>query len=329
MNQMESPIISVVVPVYNVEEYLPDCVESILAQTFKVFELILVDDGSPDNCGALCDSYAKKDARVRVIHKENGGLSDARNKGIDQAKGEYITFIDSDDIIYREYLEYLYEAAQKYDADIVQGTITTHLDKLGTLGKDRHHQEYGVRVFSGEEAIRDYLTYRTHYSNSTFKLIRTTLFDGVRFPVGKYSEDEYTTYKLVLKSRKDVCLPMFIYYYRLREGSIVRSYSSRRFDVCDELPGLIEKDVAEAGYKCKSELDYKNMRIQLKIYNDFIQGGQYKEFKDKLCELQERIKKIKVDRRVWDRKYILIRLAISYCPGLYRKMVYKYRSELR
>ena len=329
MTQKESPIISVVVPVYNVDEYLPECVESILGQTFTDFELILVDDGSPDNCGTMCDSYEKKDSRVHVIHKENGGLSDARNKGIDSAKGEYITFIDSDDIVYKDYLKYLYEAAQAYDADIVQGTITTHFDKLGSLGKDRHQQEYDVRVFSGEDAIRDYLTYRTHYSNSTFKLIRTTLFDGVRFPVGKYSEDEYTTYRLVLKSRKDVCLPMYIYYYRLREGSIVRSYSSRRFDVCDELPSLIEKDVIAAGYKCKSELDYKNMRIQLKIYNDFVQGGQYKEFQDKMCELQNRIKKIKIDRTVWDRKYILIRLAVSYFPSLYRKVVQKYRSELR
>ena len=327
MKDMESPNVSVVVPVYNVEEYLPECVESILRQSFSNFELILVDDGSPDNCGSICDSYAEKDSRVRVIHKKNGGLSDARNRGIEQAKGEFITFVDSDDIIYKDYLKYLYEAAQKYDADIVQGAITTHLDKLGSLSKDSHQQEYDIRLFSGEEAIRDYLTYRTHCSNSTFKLIRTTLFEGVRFPVGKYSEDEYTTYRLVLKSRKDVCLPMYIYYYRLREGSIVRSYSSRRFDVCDELPSLMEKDVVAAGYNCKPEIDYKNMRIQLKIYNDFVQGGQFQEFKVKLCELQDRIKKIKVDKSIWDRKYIFIRLAISYCPRLYRTIVYKYRSE--
>ena len=320
------PVISVVVPVYKVEEYLAECVDSVLAQTFTDFELILVDDGSPDNCGAICDDYAKKDSRVRVIHKENGGLSDARNKGIEYARGKYVTFVDSDDIIWNEYLRYLYDAAIEYDADIVQGNITTRLDELGAVGTDRHHQPYDVKVFSGEESIRDYLLYRTHFSNSTFKLIKTELFEGIRFPVGKYSEDEYTTYKLVLKSKRDVCLPAFIYYYRLREGSIVRSYSAKRFDVCDELPALIEREVGAAGYSCPSELDYKNLRIQLKIYNDFIQGGKYEEFKPKLREIEERIKKIRVDASVWDKKYIYIRLAISCAPALYRRFVYRYRK---
>ncbi len=327
MQSNNDPVISVIVPVYNVEEYLSECVESILAQSFEQFELILVDDGSSDNGGKICDDYKEKDSRIRVVHKKNGGLSDARNKGIDLARGEFITFIDSDDIVYKDYLKYLYDASQKYDADIVQGQITSRFEELGAVGKDRHQQEFDVRIFSGEEAIRDYLTYRTHYSNSTFKLIKRVLFEGVRFPVGKLSEDEYTTYKLVLKSKRDVCLPKYIYYYRLREGSIVRSYSLNRFKVCDELPELIKKDVLQAGYTCQAELDYKNMRIQLKIYNDFIEGGRYNEFKDKLQVLQNRIKDIKVDKSIWDKKYIAIRFALKYCPWLYRKVVFKFRKK--
>ena len=324
-----SPVISVIVPVYNVEEYLSECVDSILTQTFEDFELILVDDGSPDRCGDICDNYKDKDARVHVIHKKNGGLSDARNAGVGQAKGAYVTFIDSDDIIHRDYLKYLYKAAKRYDADIVQGLLTSNLEKLGSKGKDRHQQAYDVRVLTGETAIRDYLTYRTFFSNSTVKLIRKTLFDDIEFPVGKYSEDEYTTYRLVLKSGKAVCLPRYIYYYRLREGSIVRSYNEKRFEVCEELPDLIKNEVRKAGFDCSSELDYKNMRIQLKIYNDFIQGGKYRDFKVKMKELEKRVKRIPVDKSVWDKKYIMIRLAVSYMPELYRTLVFRYRSGLR
>ncbi len=322
------PAISVIVPVYNVQEYLPACVDSILSQTFNDYELILVDDGSPDACGDICDEYAKKDERVHVIHKKNGGLADARNSGIDSAKGAYLTFIDSDDIIYKDYLKYLYDAALAYGAEIVQGMITTHLDQLGQTGTDRHHKTYDVRILAGEDAIRDYLMYRTYYSTATFKLIKRELFEGVRFPVGKYSEDEFTTYKLVLKSKKGVCLPEYVYYYRLREGSIVRSYNTKRFEVCDELPELIEKAVNDAGFHCPSELDYKNMRIQLKIYNDFVQGGQYAAFREKLQTLEKRIRQIRVDHAAWDKKYILIHFAVSYMPWLYRNAVHRFRSIL-
>ena len=113
--------ISVIVPVYKVEEYLDECVESILRQSYSNFELILVDDGSPDRCGEMCDNYKKRDARIEVIHKTNGGLSDARNAGLRVASGEYITFVDSDDAIADNYLEILYKALKKYGVDIVQG----------------------------------------------------------------------------------------------------------------------------------------------------------------------------------------------------------------
>ena len=328
MEIQDRPQITVVVPVYKVEKYLGECVDSILGQTFSDLECILVDDGSPDRCGSICDEYAKKDPRVRVIHKENGGLSDARNAGIDAARGEFITFIDSDDYVVDYYLQYLYDAARKYDADIVQGNITTHLEKFGTKGTDRRGKPYEVKVFSREESISDYLLYRTHYSNSTVKLFRTALFEEIRFPKGKLSEDEYTTYRLVLASRRDVCLPDYIYYYRLHEGSIVRSYSRRRFEVCAELPKLIGEALRGAGIRCDKELDYKNMRIQLKIYNDFIQGGQYASFKKDLKVLEKRIRKIPVSD-VWDRKYIGIKYALSTVPWLYRKMVYRLRNSLR
>lgn len=328
MEIQNRPQVSAVVPVYKAEEYLGECVDSILRQTFGDLECVLVDDGSPDRSGSICDEYTGKDPRVVVIHKGNGGSSDARNAGIDAARGEFITFIDSDDYVVDYYLLYLYDAAVKYDADIAQGNITTHLEKFGTKGKDRRGKPYEVKVFGREESIADYLLYRTHYSNTTVKLIRTSLFEGIRFPKGKLSEDEFTTYRLVLASRRDVCLPDYIYYYRLHEGSNVRSYSPIRFEVCEELPELIGNALREAGIRCDEELDYKNMRIQLKIYNDFIQGGQYAAFKEELDVLQRRIRKIPVSR-VWDRKYILIKYALGTAPWLYRTLVSGFRSAIR
>ena len=114
----KNPLISIIVPVYNVEEYLDKCVESIVNQTYKNIEVILVDDGSPDNCPKMCDDWAKKDKRIKVIHKKNGGLSDARNKGIDESKGEYLSFVDSDDYITDNYVELLYNIISKEHADI-------------------------------------------------------------------------------------------------------------------------------------------------------------------------------------------------------------------
>ena len=125
---MENPLISVIVPIYNVEEYLNRCVESIVNQTYQKLEIILVDDGSPDNCPRMCDDWAKKDSRIKVIHKENGGLSDARNAGMKITTGEYISFIDSDDYIETCMIEILYEAIKKYDCDIASCRVRIVMD---------------------------------------------------------------------------------------------------------------------------------------------------------------------------------------------------------
>ena len=329
MSNSNDKLVSVIVPVYKVEEYLDTCVKSILNQDHTNFELLLVDDGSPDRSGEMCDAWAEKDKRIRVIHKKNGGLSDARNAGIDASKGEFLTFIDSDDYVTPDYISYMLNALLTYDADIAQGNITTFEQKLGTIGKDRHGADFEYRVFEKDNAIRDYLLYKTHYSNSTVKLFRKTLFENIRFPVGKYSEDEYTTYRLVLRAVRTVCLPKYIYFYYLREGSIVRTYVDKRFEVCRELPDIIRKELGQAGYDCKAEADYKDMRLQIKIYNDFAQGGQYKNFKAQMKENQKRIRQIKPDRSVWDKKYIIMRLLISYLPPVYRLIVFHGRKKLR
>lgn len=326
MDLMHNPEVSVIVPVYKVEEYLEECVRSILNQTFTDFELILVDDGSPDKCGEYCDSYAKEDERVRVIHKENGGLSDARNAGIDVARGNYYLFVDSDDFITPDHIEYLHDAAVRYDADIVQGNRSMKTDDLGTDRPDRREVPYDVRIFDTKEALSDFLTYTTQYTNVWAKIYRASLFKKIRFPKGKLSEDEYTTYRLILESNKVVCLPRRIYYYRIRPGSIVHTFGEDRFAPCDEVPNLLRRTLREAGMDLEKELDYKDMRLQLKVYNDFVQGGAYEQHKAHLDLLADRIKALKPDKAIWEKKYTTIRMMLKTAPGLYRKTVQKHRK---
>lgn len=324
----DAPEVSVIIPIYNVEEYLDECIGGMLSQSFSDFELILVDDGSPDRSGEICDEYGKKDGRIRVIHCENGGPAKARNYGLDTARGRYICFADSDDQTASDYLETLVNAAKEYDADIVQASHTTYHSKMGTDKTDRRGHSYEIKEFNTEEAIVDYLLYNTLYANVWGKIYRRELFSSVRFPDGKHTEDEYIMHRLILRSRKVVCIPKIIYYYRLREGSVVHYYGERRFAVCEELPGLIRSEVTEAGIDRPSELDYKEMRLKLKVYNDFIQDGQYGNYKERLEKLRKEILSIPVDQSVWDGRYLKMRSLLKTVPFAYRKAVSSRRKKI-
>jgi glycosyltransferase involved in cell wall biosynthesis len=211
--------ISVIVPIYKVEKYLKRCVDSIINQTCRNLEIILVDDGSPDNSGLICDEYARIDPRVRVIHKSNGGLSDARNAGIEIATGEYIGFVDSDDFIHPEMFSDLYERIRKHDADIAQCSFRAVTeDAFIDPGADNE------KVISNLEALRlIYTPFKVDYIVAWDKLYRKQLFDSIRFPVSKIHEDEYTTYKLFYLSGKIVVIDKKYYYYYQSPDSIIRS----------------------------------------------------------------------------------------------------------
>ena len=194
--------ICVIVPVYKVEPYLRRCVDSILAQTFQNFELILVDDGSPDNCGAICDEYASRDARIRVIHQKNGGLSAARNTGIDWAfansDSQWLAFVDSDDWVHPKYLELLYQTAKKYGVRICQ-CLYVETDSVSPA------PEVGTKsqLISSEEQ------YTQWYSAYAWdKLFNKACFEKIRYPVGKIYEDVAIWYKLLFsenENRNDNC----------------------------------------------------------------------------------------------------------------------------
>lgn len=208
--------ISVIVPVYRVEPYLRKCLNSITGQTYQDLEIVLVDDGSPDSCGAICDEYAARDSRIRVIHKENGGLSSARNAGLDMATGIYICFVDSDDWIEADMCEYLFSGAKRNEADIV---VCGMFEELPAQQICRCW--YQEESFDTEEGLAQ-LFRREKYSHSAWgKLYRRTLFADVRFPNGRNFEDIATTYRVFEKAKTVQLMPEAKYHYLQRPDSIM------------------------------------------------------------------------------------------------------------
>lgn len=231
MNYRGNPLISVVVPIYNVEEYLKICINSIIDQTYKNIEILLIDDGSTDNCPSICDEHAKLDERIKVIHKKNGGLSDARNVGISIATGEYISFIDSDDFVTTDYIEYLYSLIEKAKADISVCQMQMVNEngspiKTNVILKDK--------IIRGtKNCIYDFLYDGAIDTTAWRKLYKTSLFkeNKIEYPVDKYNEDVYTTYKLVMKSSVIAIGSKQMYMYRQRKGSITKSeFTSKNLD---------------------------------------------------------------------------------------------------
>ena len=212
-------MISVIVPVYNVERYIRQCVESILEQTYADLEIILVDDGSTDGSGSICDEYKLKDDRVVVIHKCNGGLSDARNAGLDIARGEYIGFVDSDDYIEPDMYEVLYKNCERYAADLAAARFV----KFNTQGEDRKNFTENIEVFSREEMLRLFIVGDRRYEITMSvwdRLYKRELISDLRFPVGKCYEDIVFSTKVIEKSKINVYIDRALYHYRLREDSI-------------------------------------------------------------------------------------------------------------
>ena len=234
-----NPTISVIVPCYNVEQYLPKCIESILAQTYQNLEILLVDDGSPDRCGAICDEYAEKDGRIRVIHKPNGGLADARNAALDVMTGDYVVCIDSDDYVSPTHIEGMYNLANKYDAEIAVNCWCTFLD-----GSDPQPKVYGKeRVMTNMEAI-EAMFYQEMFDTCAWgKIYKSELFDGIRYPKGILFEDLPTTYKLFLKANKVAYSPEQSYYYLIRKASIEGSrFSDNKYESALKIIDIMESD---------------------------------------------------------------------------------------
>ena len=222
-------LISVVIPVYNVEDYLVFCLESIINQTYKKLEIIIVDDGSTDKSGNIADSYSRKDPRIRVIHKKNGGLSDARNKGLDASKGEYICFIDSDDYVNYNYIEILYNLCVENKADISICSFMKTSRELTKIDGLENRKSY---VIDGRDTIKR--IYKGKGKNIAFtawnKLYKRSLFtnNNIEYPKGRLYEDDTTTYRLFYITKKVAITEECLYYYRIRNNSIMTSKIDER-----------------------------------------------------------------------------------------------------
>lgn len=223
-------------PVYNVERYLDRCVESILKQTYTNFELILVDDGSPDNCPQICDEWAKKDRRVVVIHQENQGLSAARNAGIEVANGKFMTFIDSDDYVALDYLSCLCLLQEKYDADVVVGGCYIG-EENDTLVQNSFNKE---KIFSGTNATIE-LLYGHIRTSSCCILLRDRIAKDQKFPIGKFHEDELNTYRFFLMSQKVIVTNRNLYFYYQRPSSIMHSFGKQVLDEIEAADNYVKQ----------------------------------------------------------------------------------------
>ena len=233
------PLVSIIVPIYMVEDYLSQCIDSVLAQSYTNLEIILVNDGSKDNCAVICEQYKTKDSRVMVIHQNNGGLSDARNTGLISAKGKFIFYLDSDDWLTNNCIELLVKAQQRYDCEVVQGNFFYSYDEY--LLKDLR----GFKVNSEIEKLDNFSAMSRLIENIEIKnfawgkLIDAKVAKDEFFPKGKLFEDTFWTHRIIAKANRYIALAEPILYYRQRGDSI--SYD--RFDArnLDRLQGLVER----------------------------------------------------------------------------------------
>jgi glycosyltransferase involved in cell wall biosynthesis len=237
-------MVSIIIPVYNVQDYLARCVDSVLTQTYTDLEIILVDDGSIDISGDICDEYALLDARVRVIHKENGGLSDARNAGLDVARGNYVAFIDADDYVHPSFVELLLKTINETGAQIAVSTWQELKD--GDKPRKVKTKRPRCTILTQEEAISSVFYQKKLNHSACSRIFETQLFNNLRFPEGMLYEDLAIIYPLLCKVEKVALINTPMYYYMHRQGSIITTMSLRRTHVLDHIERIEEQVTDEA-----------------------------------------------------------------------------------
>lgn len=282
-------------PLYNVSAYLKRCIDSVVQQTYENLDIILVDDGSTDNSGVICDDYMSLDSRIRVIHKENGGLSDARNKGIEMAKGKYITFIDSDDYVDDDYIEYLYRLIKKYNTKMSICSHTVVYDNGTLLNK-----ETGEENVISSENVLERILYDEDIDLSTWaKLYDLSLFKNIKFPVGRLYEDAATTYKLVHECNKVAIGLKSKLNYMIRNDSITNvTFSKRKLDLITstkEMTDFVKDNYPHLSKAADRRLIYAYLSTLSQLANSSVKD------KDVECFLMDYIKdngnKVLIDKR--------------------------------
>lgn len=234
---MEQELVSVIVPVYRAEQYLRKCVESILAQSYRNLELLLIDDGSPDGCPALCDELAEGDARIRVFHQENGGAASARNLGLDQILGNYVLFVDSDDYIPQEHIFVLFDLLKKNDADVSMASVVYLPGPVIRRKEQLLSKKQCLEAMLYRDGMGDY---------PVGKLFRASMFRGIRFQTGITSEDFEIFYRLYQNAERIVVTDATEYYYVQRADSVSTQQNGaayfNRMDICDRLIADVQRN---------------------------------------------------------------------------------------
>lgn len=302
-------LITVVVPVYNVEKYLGKCLNSLINQTYKNIEIILIDDGSTDNSGKICDQYKKKDSRIRVIHKQNGGLSDARNQGIEVAKGKYITFVDSDDYVELDYIEYLYNLIKKHNVNISFCKYIVHYEKKKKNIKIDSKERRCTKI----DALMEILYAKDFEVSACGKMYLLKHFENVRYPKGKLFEDNDTTYKLIDQNEFVALGFASKYHYIMRNDSITKKeftekqlYLIKATDnMCDDLSKYKELKNAITRKRCIARISTLNRMIQSTNRNHEMENSLRKDIL--------KYKSILKDKKASNRDKMAILLLI---PGL-------------
>ena len=303
---MKEVLISAIVPIYNVEKYLGKCIDSIINQTYKNLEIILVDDGSTDGCFEICDEYALKDGRIKVIHKENGGLSDARNVGIDIASGEYLTFIDSDDWVSKFYIQNLYCLIDRCDADMAITSIRRAYEDSEDKIYEKSINDEPILIHTAKECVESLFCGKFYNVGAVAKIYKKELFAGIRFPKGQIYEDLSTTPIIASKVDKIAFCDLKDYFYFIRDNSIMTSKGDIKdliiFNILDELKKYFrdDKDIVKSieirklrdafmtFYKFKDNLDDLGRGTLIKM-DKIIKNNSAIALKDKNSKTQDRI----------------------------------------
>lgn len=280
-------LISVIVPVYRVEAYLKECIDSIIHQTYSMLEIILVDDGSDDACPLICDEYQRQDSRIQVIHKENGGLSDARNVGLDFATGDYICFIDSDDVVHPEFIQILYEDLVSTNSDIA----ICHYVKVYELPQVMESPlQHIIKIYTRLEILnalygKDSLSIIVAWN----KLYRKSIWNKLRYPKGRIHEDEFVIHYILDRVNQVVINENAYYYYRQREGSITNYYNEKRLHVLDALEERIQFYWASQNEKLVYQTMYQYF---FTLASHIQQIRKLKQYKDLKKQLKRKLKKL-------------------------------------
>lgn len=261
---MNQDLISIIVPVYGVEKYLHACVDSILAQTYQNLEVILIDDGSPDHCGVICDEYALCDGRVKVIHQSNAGAACAKNTGLNAAQGDYITFVDSDDWVDPDWIEKMLSAAVSRDADIVECNF--RMEYVNDSEYGNVPDSFTEAVFATKDYLRDY---PTQWSCAVFwnKLFRASLLTDVRFHEERRCiDDEFFTYKAVGGANRLYRIPDNLYHYRQRRSSVTQSEKNMYQRTIDNIDILVERHQWMKDHYPDIAMDYLRHDVDTLLY---------------------------------------------------------------